>query len=138
MEIDKCSLLRNVFKPQETWGSCNEQSSGNTNTGEGVKGKKAKTTSHDAGGKSVSEKSKSTGGKCVSENSTGGKPGATRTSNNPFEASRSEKPLYFVDVVKDKRTKNNNLEILSLHESATGVQRHRPSDVVEAAPARVA
>ena len=26
----------------------------------------------------------------------------------------------------------------SLHASATGVQRHRPSDMVEAAPARVA
>ena len=81
---------------------------GNTNTGEGVKGKQARTTSDDAGGKSVSEKSKSTGGKCVSENSTGGRPGATRTSHNPFEASRIEKPQYFVDVVKDKRTKNNN------------------------------
>jgi hypothetical protein len=60
----------------------------------------------------VIEKSKSTGGKCVSENSTGGKPGVTRTSNNSFETSRSEKPQYFVDVVKDKRTKNNNLEFL--------------------------
>jgi len=68
---------------------------------------KARTTSDDAGGKSLSEKSKSTGGKCVSENSTGGKNDATRTSNNPFETSRSEKPQYFVDVVKDKRTKNN-------------------------------
>ena len=29
---------------------------GHTNTGEGVKGKKARTTSDDAGGKSVSEK----------------------------------------------------------------------------------
>jgi hypothetical protein len=48
----------------------------------------------DAGGKSVSETSKSLGGKCVSENSTGGKSGATRTSNNPFEASRSEKPSH--------------------------------------------
>ena len=83
-----------------------------TNTGEGVKGKKVRTTSDDAGGKSVSEMSKSTGRKCVSENSTfvGGKPGATRTSNNPFEASRSEKQQYFVDLVKDKRTKNNNLD----------------------------
>ena len=33
-----------------------------------------------------------------------------------------------VDVVKDKRTKNNNLEFLSLHESATGAQRHRPAE----------
>ncbi len=31
-------------------------------TGEGVKGKKVRTTSGDAGGKSVSEMSKSTGG----------------------------------------------------------------------------
>ena len=58
-----------------------------------MKGKKVRTTSDDAGGKSVSEKSKSTGGKCVSENSTGGKSGTTRTSNNTFEASRSEKPV---------------------------------------------
>jgi len=48
------------------WGKC---APGNTE--EGVKGKKVRTTSDDAGGKSVSEKSKSTGGNCVSENSTG-------------------------------------------------------------------
>jgi len=36
----------------------------------------------------------------------------TRTSNNPFEASRSKKPQYFVDVVKDKQTKKNNFEFL--------------------------
>ena len=65
---------------------------GNNNTGEGVKGKKARTVSDDVGGKSVSEKSRSTGGKCVDENSTGVKPGPTRTSNNPFEVSRSENP----------------------------------------------
>ena len=29
-----------------------------------------------------------------------------------FETSRSENPQYFVDVVKDKRTKNNNIEFL--------------------------
>ena len=40
----------------------------------------------------MSEKSKFMDGKSVSEKSTGGKSGATRTSNNPFEASRSEKP----------------------------------------------
>jgi hypothetical protein len=74
--------------------------------------KKVRTTSDDAGGKSVSEKSKSTGGKCVKENYTSGKSGATPTSNNPFEASRSKNPQYFVDVVKDTRTKNNNLEFL--------------------------
>jgi hypothetical protein len=50
----------------------------------GFKTKKVRTTSDDAGGKSMSEtESKSTGGKCLSENSTGGKPGATRTSHNP-------------------------------------------------------
>jgi hypothetical protein len=47
--------------------------------GEGGKCEKVRTTSDDTGGKPVSEKS------------TGGKSGATRTSNNPFEASRSEK-----------------------------------------------
>jgi hypothetical protein len=41
------------------------------------------------------------------------KSGATRTSNDPFEASRSEKPQHFVDVVKDKWTKNNNFEFLT-------------------------
>ena len=61
----------------------------------------------------MSEKSgtKSIGEKCVSENSTVGNL-VRRTSNNPFEVSRSEKPQYFVDVVKDKRTKNNNVEFL--------------------------
>ena len=73
-----------------------------TNTGEGGKGKRVRTTSDDAGGKSVSEKSKSVGGKCVSENSTGGKSGVIRSSDNPFETSRRDKPRYFVDVVKDK------------------------------------
>ena len=70
--------------------------------GEVDKIKKVRTTSDDAGGKSLSEKSKSTSGKSVSEKATGGKSGATRTSNNPFEASRSEKPRYVVDEVKDK------------------------------------
>ncbi len=63
------------------------QAAEKTNTGEGAKGKKVRTTSDDAVGKSVSEKSKSTGGKCVGENSTGGKPGATRSDPNPFESS---------------------------------------------------
>ncbi len=83
-----------------------------TNTGEGGKGKRVRTTSDDAGGKSVSDKSESVGGKCVSENSTGGKSGVIRSSDNPFEESRRDKSQYFVDVVKDKRTKNNNLEFL--------------------------
>ena len=51
-----------------------------TNTGEGDKGKRARTTSDDAGGKSVSEKSKSAGGQCVGENSTGGNSAAIRSS----------------------------------------------------------
>ena len=50
--------------------------------------------------------------KCVCENTTGGKHRGTRTSLNTFELSRSEKSKYIVDVVKDKRTKNNNLEFL--------------------------
>jgi len=58
-----------------------------TNTGEGGKGKRVRTTSHDAGGKSVSEESKSVGGKCVGENSTGGKSGVIRNSDNIFEVS---------------------------------------------------
>ena len=65
---------------------------GNTNTGGGGKSKKFRTTSDDAGGKSVSVKLKYMDGKCVCENSTVGKHGATRTSNNPFETSRREKP----------------------------------------------
>ena len=55
----------------------------------------------------MSEKSKSTGGKRVSENSTGGRSGAIRSSGNPFETSRRDKPQYFVDVVKDKQAQNN-------------------------------
>ena len=70
-------FLEIFFKPQESaraMGKRVEQ----TNTGEGGKGKRVRTTSDDAGGKSVSEKSKSGGGKCVSENSTGGKSGVIR------------------------------------------------------------
>ena len=48
----------------------------------------------------------------MSENSASAKSGATYTCNNPFESSRSENPQSFVDVLKDKRTKNNNLEFL--------------------------
>jgi hypothetical protein len=79
------------FSPKQLGARAMGKRAGNTNTGGGVKGKKVRTTSNDAGGKSASEKSKSTGGKCVSENSTVGRPGATWTSNNPFQASRSEK-----------------------------------------------
>ena len=53
-----------------------------TNTGEGVKGKRVRTNSDDAGGISVSGKSKSAGGKS----------GVIRISGNPFEVSRSDKP----------------------------------------------
>jgi hypothetical protein len=38
----------------------------------------------------VSEKSKSVGGKCVGENSTGGKSGVIRSSDNIFEVSRRD------------------------------------------------
>ena len=50
----------------------------------------------------MSEKSKSAGVKCVSENSTGGKSGVTRNSDNPFESSRRDMSQYFVDIVKDQ------------------------------------
>ncbi len=58
-----------------------------TNTREGTKDKRVRTTSDDVGAKSVSEKFKSEGGKSVGENFTGGKSGVIR---------------------KDKWTKNNN------------------------------
>ena len=74
-----------------------------TNTGEGGKGKKSRTVSDDSGGKSLSDTSTSAGVKST----------AIRTSVNIFEASKRDKPQYFVDKVKDKRrTKNNNLEFL--------------------------
>jgi hypothetical protein len=87
-----------------------------TNTGEGGKGKRTRTYSDDAGGKSVSEKSKSVGGQCLGENSTvertprGKSSGVMWNSTNIFEVSRRDKSQF--DVVKDKRTKNNNLEFL--------------------------
>ena len=63
------------------------------NKGEGVIGKRDRTTSD--------------------ESSTGAKSAAIRTSVNIFEESKRDKPQYFVDVVKDKRrTKNNNLEFI--------------------------
>ena len=74
-----------------------------TNTGEVGKGKKSRTVSDDSGGKSLSDASTSAGVKST----------AIRTSVNIFEASKRDKPQYFVDKVKDKRrTKNNNLEFL--------------------------
>ena len=74
-----------------------------TNTGEGGKGKKSRTVSDDSGGKSLSDTSTSAGVKST----------AIRTSVNIFEASKRDKPQYFVDKVKDKqRTKSNNLEFL--------------------------
>jgi hypothetical protein len=73
------------------------------NTGEGVKGKKARTVSDDVGGKSLSDTSTSTGVKST----------VIRTSVNIFETSKRDNPKYFVDKVKDKRrTKNNNLEFI--------------------------
>ncbi len=74
-----------------------------TNTGEGGKGKKGRTVWDDAGGKSLSDTSTTAG-----EKST-----VIHTSVNIFEASKRDKPQYFVDKVKDKRrNKNNNLEFL--------------------------
>ena len=89
--------------------------------GEGDRGKRVTTTSDDEGDKCVSEKSKSTDSKCVSENSTGGKSGTTRNSDNPFdsEESRRDKLKYFVDVSKDKRTKNNNFEFQDIRSTVT-------------------
>jgi len=57
----------------------------------------------------------------VGENSThsmrcGKSSGAIRSSANIFEASRRDKPQYFVDVVKDKRTKK-----IILNSSSGGV-----------------
>ncbi len=75
-----------------------------TNTGEGGKGKRGRTVSDDAGGKSLSETSKSERGQSVGERSTGAKSTAIRTSVNIFEVSKRDKPQYFVDVVKDKRS----------------------------------
>jgi hypothetical protein len=51
---------------------------------------------------SEESESKSKGGKCVGENYTGGKSGVIRSSGNIVEASKRDKPQYFVDVVKDK------------------------------------
>ena len=64
---------------------------------------KHRTVSDDSGGNSLSDTSTSAGVKST----------AIRTSVNIFEASKRDKPQYFVDKVKDKRrTKNNNLEFL--------------------------
>ena len=84
-----------------------------TNTGEGGEDKRVRTVSDDTGGKSLSDTSTSACGQCVGESSTGAKSTVIGTSVNIFEASKRDKPQYFVDVVKDKRrTKNNNLEFL--------------------------
>ena len=91
-------VLKN-FPPSCKMKKRNEKS----NTGETVKDKRGRTVSDDAGGKSLSDTSTSVG-----EKST-----VIRTSVNIFEASKSDKPQYFVDKVKDKRrTKGNNLEFL--------------------------
>jgi hypothetical protein len=74
-----------------------------TNTREGGKDKKDRTVPDDAGGKSLSDTSTSVGVKST----------VIHTSVNIFEASKGDKPQYFVDKVKDKRrNKNNNLEFL--------------------------
>ena len=63
----------------------------------------------------MSEKSKSTGVKCVSDNSKGGKSGVTRTSS-------SDKPQYFVDVVR-------GIPVSSLHTKTLGGFRQNLGDV---------
>ena len=74
-----------------------------SNTGEAVKDKRGRTALDDAGGKSLSDTSTSVGEKSTD----------ILTSVNIFEESKSDKPQYFVDKVKDKRrTKGNNLEFL--------------------------
>jgi hypothetical protein len=93
-----------------------------TNTGEGVKGKKGRTVSDDAGGKSLSDTSTSAGVKSteiyIRMDHTNCLQVAIKSiqfnsSVNIFETSKRDKPQYFVDKVKDKRrTKNNNLELL--------------------------
>ncbi len=50
-----------------------KEMTGKTNTGEGGKGKRGRTTSHDASGKSLSDTSTSARGQCVGESSTGAK-----------------------------------------------------------------
>ncbi len=78
-----------------------------------IRGKRGRTASDDAGGQSLSDTSTSARGQCVGESSTGVKSTVIRTSVNMFEASKRDKPQYFVDVLKDKRrTKNDNLEFL--------------------------
>ncbi len=74
-----------------------------SNTEETVKDKRGRTASDDPGGKSLSDTSTSVGEKSTD----------IRTSVNIFEESKSDKPQYLVDKVKDKRrTKGNNLEFL--------------------------
>ncbi len=59
-----------------------------TNTGEGVKGKRGRTASDDAGGKSLSETSKSVCGQRVGESSTDAKSIVIHTSVNIFQVSK--------------------------------------------------
>ena len=60
--------------------------------GRGWQSKRGRTVSDDVGGKSLSDTSTSTGVKST----------AIHTSVNIFEASKRDKPQYFVDKVKDK------------------------------------
>jgi hypothetical protein len=94
-----CFFFKKICIPRAKMVKWNDK----TNTGEGGKGKKGRTTSDDAGGKSLSDTSTSSGVKST----------VIHTSVNIFEVSKRDKPQYFVDKVKDKRhTKNNNLEFL--------------------------
>ncbi len=62
-----------------------------SNTGEGGKGKRGRTTSDDVGGKSLSDTSTSTRGQCVGEISTGAKSTVICTSVNMFEVCKRDK-----------------------------------------------
>ncbi len=114
---------------------------GNTSTGEGYKGKKGQDYLRWSGWE-ICEWEVQVHGWKMCEWELYRWENWTRTSHNPFESSRIEKPQYFVDVVKNKRTKNNNLELLIgwrdfpdphlrhvevLDTSPIWVQRHRPS-----------
>ena len=68
------------------------KSNENPNKGEGVKGKRDRTVSDDAGGKSLSDTPTSGRGQCVGESSTGTKSTVMRTSVNIFEVSKRDNP----------------------------------------------
>ena len=98
-----------------------------TNTGEGVKGKRGRTASDDSGVKSLIDTSTSARGQYVGESSTGAM--STVILGWALETCTENFPCH-------QRMPVSNL-YASVHTSPTGAQRHGPSDVVEAASARV-